>query len=537
MIEQSRPALVSVIIPSYNRGDLIGQTLASVLAQTYPHVEIIVADDGSTDDTFAAVARFGDRVRLLPLPHTGLPAAARNAAIAEARGEYLAFCDSDDLWYPEKLACQVAALEADSAAGLACTDALLWHEGEDEPHDRLLRPGQAVSGQVLERLLRENFIINSSVLIRREVLEASGLLCEEQQVRGIEDYDLWLRIAAVTGIAYLDEPLVVYRSSPTSLSAVVPTIDNWRGRLYLLERAGAFLDEHALLTPDLRRALNHATADLLLGLARACRHAGDREGALRVWWRLLRVRPRTAVKQASLYLLRRLAARQAPSPLRRPEITGGLRLHLGCGEKQLDGYLNIDYPPSEHTVQRHSAADLHADITMLQYPPDSVDEVRLHHVFEHFDRPTALRLLMTWYEWLRDGGLLTIETPDFTRCAREALRRKRPEKQQAILRHLFGSHEAGWAVHADGWYMEKFALVLTALGFSELTFTSTAWRDTFNITVQAVKRPPVHSREEQLQACERLLNLSLVDDSALEQRMLACWIERLRPAGNGESGP
>ena len=81
-----------------------------------------------------------------------------------------------------------------------------------------------------------------------------------------------------------------------------------------------------------------------------------------------------------------------------------IRLHLGCGEKYLEGYVNIDYPPDEHSVQVSSPADVYADITELSYEPGSVAEVRLHHVFEHFDRVTALSLLIDWYAWLEEGG-------------------------------------------------------------------------------------------------------------------------------------
>src|SRR5579859_5581695 len=87
---------------------------------------------------------------------------------------------------------------------------------------------------------------------------------------------------------------------------------------------------------------------------------------------------------------------------------GAIRLHLGCGERYLEGYVNVDFPPDTQALMDTSKADMHADLTKLEYEPDSVQEVRLHHVFEHFDRPTALRLLLDWYDWLIPGGLLTI---------------------------------------------------------------------------------------------------------------------------------
>ena len=204
------------------------------------------------------------------------------------------------------------------------------------------------------------------------------------------------------------------------------------------------------------------------------------------------------------------------------------RLHLGCGERYLDGYVNIDYPPSEHTVQVTSPADELADITRLSYPSESVAEVRLHHVFEHFDRPTALRLLIDWHEWLAEDGVLTIETPDFERSARAFARRIGRGDTGTILRHVFGSHEADWAVHWDGWYADRYRTTLGALGYGSLDFEREKWRGTYNITVHARRAGGPRDREAQLDAAEALLRDSLVDESESELRLLAEWSRRLR---------
>jgi hypothetical protein len=204
------------------------------------------------------------------------------------------------------------------------------------------------------------------------------------------------------------------------------------------------------------------------------------------------------------------------------------RLHLGCGERYLDGYVNIDYPPSEHTVQQTSPADELADITRIEYAPESIAEVRLHHVFEHFDRPTALRLLIDWHEWLVDGGRVTIETPDFERCARAFTRRLGRGDPGTILRHVFGSHEADWAVHWDGWYADRYERTLTALGYGSLRFEREKWRGTYNITVHATRSGGRRDRDAQLEAAEALLRESLVDESESELRLLGEWSRRLR---------
>ena len=205
-----------------------------------------------------------------------------------------------------------------------------------------------------------------------------------------------------------------------------------------------------------------------------------------------------------------------------------IRLHLGCGENYLDGYVNIDYPPEEHPVQTTSPADLRADITGLRYEPESVAEVRLHHVFEHFDRATALRLLIDWHEWLEPGGRLVIETPDFEAAVRRFRRPWRRSQRDVAVRHIFGSQEAEWGLHADGWYKAKFRKVLGALGFEVTKVRRATWRGTDNITVEARKlEAPFLTREELTERATEVLADSLVDDSSTERRLLEVWVGSL----------
>jgi hypothetical protein len=210
-----------------------------------------------------------------------------------------------------------------------------------------------------------------------------------------------------------------------------------------------------------------------------------------------------------------------------------LRLHLGCGERYLEGYVNIDYPLTEHSVQVTSPADVHADITRLSYEEASVAEVRLHHVFEHFDRVTALRLLIDWYGWLEESGILVIETPDFEASARRFLRRRSRRHRGAIVRHLFGSQEADWAFHADGWYKEKFREVLEALGYELVRAERASWRATDNITVTARKpAAPWPTREELTERAPAILKRSMIDDSPSETRLHEIWLRSLREPGD-----
>lgn len=213
------------------------------------------------------------------------------------------------------------------------------------------------------------------------------------------------------------------------------------------------------------------------------------------------------------------------------------RLHLGCGERYLDGYINIDFPLDQHSVQVRNRADLHADIRLLDYPEGSGAEVRSHHMFEHFDRPTALALLIRWQRWLQPGGRLIIETPDFGRSVRAFFLRRNARAREVILRHLFGSHEAGWAYHLDGWYKQKFERYLTALGFDRLRFEFGRWKDTYNITVEAHKARSFASLDEATAIADALMEWSLVDHSESEMRMLAVWKAELRRRLAAKAGP
>ncbi len=209
----------------------------------------------------------------------------------------------------------------------------------------------------------------------------------------------------------------------------------------------------------------------------------------------------------------------------RPEMA--VRLHLGCGQNHFNGYINLDYPPSEHTVIRRLGADAFVDIRQLDFPASTIDEVRLHHVFEHFERPVALALLIRWHTWLKTGGRLVIETPDFEASARRALDAAEDyDDQLGTIRHLFGSHEAAWAVHYDGWFEARFRNTLEALDFGELEFEHIHSAIVDNIIVRAVKTG-LREREALRQAAMRMLRSSMVDRSASEERLWQVWVVKL----------
>jgi predicted SAM-dependent methyltransferase len=217
-----------------------------------------------------------------------------------------------------------------------------------------------------------------------------------------------------------------------------------------------------------------------------------------------------------------------------------IKLHLGCGTRYLNGYINIDYPQSEHTVQNQLVADRYEDITGLRFANGVVDEVRLHHVFEHFTRQIALALLCRWTDWLRPGGTLRIETPDVMASARRlVLPWMSEKKKQQIVRHLFGSHEAKWAGHWDGWYQDRFNMTLSVLGYSNLKFKCNSWGALHNIEVIATRNTQLFSLVDYENIVYDLLKDSLIthisrrsihDVADSEMAMLDVWMREWKEA-------
>jgi predicted SAM-dependent methyltransferase len=216
-----------------------------------------------------------------------------------------------------------------------------------------------------------------------------------------------------------------------------------------------------------------------------------------------------------------------------------LRLHLGCGEQHFDGYVNLDYPPTEHTCQTKIGADVFADITKLQFPPQSVDEIRLHHVFEHFKRSEALALLIRWHEMLKVGGRLHLETPDLDGCARQLVSDIPFRVKQVVVRHCFGSQEAGWANHYDGWTAERYHHVLGQLGFSVQT-KNWSWPHPphlANVEAFGTKNRNL-SRAELLAAADQILSEYMTVDVPSERGMCEVWCQAMRDflTANGPAG-
>ena len=231
MIACSNVKKVSVIIPAYNNADLTIKTVKSVLTQTYENIEIIVVDDGSTDDTKNKLKLFGDGIHYI-YKQNGGACSARNVGIKQATGEYIAPIDCDDIFYPEKIAKSVECLEKKSDYGFVYTDAYFINRDDNviSNHQISNRPA---SGWIAPRLILKNFICNSTVVIRKECFEEVGFFDETIFIPA--DWDMWLRVSEKYKVAYIDDKLTGYRLTDNYIASNMETAI--KETVYVLNKA------------------------------------------------------------------------------------------------------------------------------------------------------------------------------------------------------------------------------------------------------------------------------------------------------------
>jgi len=242
---------VSVVIPTYNSGEFVTQAIESVLSQTVAPAEIIVVDDGSTDDTAAALAPYENRIRYIYQENMGV-SAARNRGVEAANGDFVAFLDADDIWHPQKLELQMDAFAKIPALGLLGTRGFFLPFNELPRYDKL--PSRPYSFITWRQLVVKNHICSSSVIVRSSILNIAGDF--DTTLQGPEDRDLWLRIAEISTVVNLNIPLVGYRIVPGSVSqqpqrcqagmqSILRKLDDrhaWRGRWLLRQKAKSYID-------------------------------------------------------------------------------------------------------------------------------------------------------------------------------------------------------------------------------------------------------------------------------------------------------
>ncbi len=266
---------VSVVIPTYNSARYLPETLESVFSQTYKDIEVIVVDDGSTDNTAKRIESFRDRITFIQQINSG-PAGARNRAIFVAKGKYIAFLDADDLWAPNKLELQLSHMESCPDVLMTCTD-FSRNEQPGVMKDSILGSyPHACSGDIFNAILHGPFTATSSILVRTEALKRAGIF--DPTLRGPEDTDLWLRIADLGRVDLVGELLTFKRNHSEAITRSlqfvreeVKAIEIWMARWRQRDGAAALLKSRFL--------------SKLLTLGWAEKEAGNYKNAARVYWR------------------------------------------------------------------------------------------------------------------------------------------------------------------------------------------------------------------------------------------------------------
>lgn len=279
---------VSILMPTFDRLQFLPPAIGSVLAQTFPDWELIIADDGSGEETCAYLHSIADpRVRVLYMAHTGRPSVMLNAALRVARGDYVAFLDSDDLWLPRKLELQIASLQRHPARRWGCTAfALIDADGRPLVAPRAGWP--ACSGWVRDRLLTDAVIATPSVIAARSLLEQVGPF-DEQFVMNYEG-DMWLRFAELSELDGIDEPLtLVRRHGQHSGSDIIA----WRDLRRVIEKAlratgdaqfAALLREQRAVT-SAGLARSEALFGTRFGVVRSLAESAPYSWRYLTWWR------------------------------------------------------------------------------------------------------------------------------------------------------------------------------------------------------------------------------------------------------------
>ncbi|MBI5550193.1 MAG: glycosyltransferase family 2 protein [Desulfobacterales bacterium] len=264
---QDRPPLVSVVVPTFNRAAQIGAAVDSVLAQSYPHWELIVVDDGSQDETPLMLSAYGERIRTIRQENRGV-SAARNRGILAAAGEFIALLDSDDHWLPDKLAAQVAYFRQHPALMLCQTEEIWVRNGRRvNPKTR----HRKFAGMIFEKTLPLCLISPSAVMLRRSLLDEVGLF--DETLPACEDYDLWLRITWKYPVGLIETPLIVKRGGHADQLSAMPELDKHR------IRAIVKILEQGCLSPSQAAAAGAMLAEKCRIYAAGCRKRGRLEEA------------------------------------------------------------------------------------------------------------------------------------------------------------------------------------------------------------------------------------------------------------------
>lgn len=271
--------LVSGIITAYNTESFLSDAIESVLEQTYPSMECVVVDDGSTDGSAAVVERFAGSVRLVRTSNRGV-SSARNTGASHASGTHVAFLDGDDVWLPRKIEMQMDVLRADPSVGMVYTG---LHLVDEDLHYRGRVDPPAAAVALRNTLLLERPVMSLTYLLPKEIFEKVGGF--EERLSTSADCDFSCRIAAQYRVAPVMKPLLLYRNHSGQMHS--DPVRTERDMELVFER----LFESDVLPDDLRRLKKRAYANLYVSLAGAYLRQGNRSAMLRYLSKALRMRP------------------------------------------------------------------------------------------------------------------------------------------------------------------------------------------------------------------------------------------------------
>lgn len=258
---------VSVIIPTFNRGWILKEAIDSVLAQHFDNYELIVVDDGSTDNTPALLTTYAGQINYIHQKNRGV-SAARNAGIRAARGALITFLDSDDYWLPDKLAVQTAFFDANPEAKICQTEEIwIRNDTRVNPKKRHAKP----SGDIFERSLYLCLVSPSAVMLRRKLFDDVGFF--DETLPACEDYDLWLRIGCRYPIHLINTPLIVKRGGHPDQLSRQAGLDRYRIRSLL------GLIQGGRLSPVQRSQAVSVLAEKCRIYAEGCRKRGRKDEA------------------------------------------------------------------------------------------------------------------------------------------------------------------------------------------------------------------------------------------------------------------
>jgi len=239
---------VSIVMPTFNRPKYLRAAIDSVFNQSFRDWEFLIADDGSGPETqdFLRTLEDPPRIKVFRLSHTGNPGAVRNAALREAKGEYVAFLDSDDVWMPQKLQMQIESLRSHIGREWSYTGFTLVDDSGSPLTGARAKRCPAIDGWILDPLIREEaFVVQSSVVVRRELIQRLGGYDDDLPV--CEDYELGVRLAQHSEIDFIDEPLVLLRRHREHSFDDIACLENLKRALEKIQRSGAVSHLDAVL--------------------------------------------------------------------------------------------------------------------------------------------------------------------------------------------------------------------------------------------------------------------------------------------------